>query len=154
MLVLCSALWGGIKSRCLDEDIHLLPDINRQRCRIEAVDSLEHARVSPFGALASKGQFWHDIWLKALKLQRRLQVGVAAHKRRCWRTGSDPPGVVLIDVDADMQPSIIAEQHEWCAESSARGKLAKPSLDLQNAACHRRADCAAFDLDLDLLDLS
>src|SRR5262249_8595614 len=140
-------------SGCLDEDIHALPDINRQGAMIEAVNHLQDARVGAFGAGAGQRSLGHDIALDPLALQRRLQLRIASDIGLRGGRWLDPPGVGFININADVQSAIIAKQHERRRDCTALGKLPKMGVDLQNAAINKSPDRMPLYLNFDLSDL-
>jgi hypothetical protein len=82
----------------LNEHIHLLPDIDRQDIAIEAVQHLPDSCIHTLGAVAGERWLRYHIRLEAHELQRHQKVTVAAYGRIGGGTGTDLPGVILIDI--------------------------------------------------------
>src|SRR6516225_5211051 len=88
---------------CLDEDVHLLADVHRQLGLVEAVDNLQYACIDSFCCLASKGHLRDYVWLEAHEVERRFKRRIATDEGDCQCAGSEPPCVVFIDVNANME---------------------------------------------------
>jgi hypothetical protein len=80
--------------RGVDVDIHALTHINGQVALMETINHLLHARVNPFGAVASKRGFRQDVRFNPDKLKRGADLLVAPQGADCRRFGPDAPGVV------------------------------------------------------------
>src|SRR5690349_7395479 len=139
------------RSRRLDEHVHLLADVHRERLRVERVDDLEHARVDALARVARQRALRHDVGVDAHELQLRARVSIAAHRRDRFRAFAQAPRLALVDVDAHVHAVEVAEEDQRILEHAARRELALPHVHLQHDAVDGRAHDQALALDLDLL---
>src|SRR5262249_25859511 len=95
-----------------DENVHLLPHIKRNAALPEPVDRLKHARIHPLRAVAGEGFLGNHVGLEANELELSTAARVAALGRLGPRARPHAPGVVLVDVGADVQPVHFAHYEE------------------------------------------
>src|SRR5438093_11667942 len=117
MILLCAPriLWWRVRGahipqwRGFDKDVHLLADVYRKRFWLKTVNRLEAARVNALGAFAGERSFRNDIRLDADELQIGREIAIASKKSLGARIGLQPPRVVLVNIDADIQRFHIAQ---------------------------------------------
>src|SRR4029450_6923126 len=94
------------------EHVHLLPDVGRQLPALEAIEDLQYARIHTLCTVSGERALRNNVRLDALEVQGRLQLPVAAYEGHCRRLATNAPGIVLVHIDAHMQPVQVAEQDE------------------------------------------
>src|ERR1022692_2154844 len=84
----------------VDVNIHLLADVDWQLSAVKTIDGLQDSRVHALGAFARERYFRNHVGFKPDKLQGSVNRLVAA--KITDRSGRlpDPPGIVLIHIDA------------------------------------------------------
>src|SRR5688572_16136642 len=90
--------------RRLNEHVHLLPHVNRQRRPLERIQHLQHPRIHALGRLPRQRLLRHHIRLHPHELHTRRQVPIPPNKRHRIRPRPKPPRVVLVHIHPYHQP--------------------------------------------------
>src|SRR5262249_53773397 len=82
----------------VNEDVHLLADIDGQGAALKTIDNLKHPRIHPLGTVARQRFFRDDVGFESHEFQLRPDVLVASKVGGRTRAVAHAPGVIFIHV--------------------------------------------------------